>query len=72
VPVDAFLEARRDEREGGRSHQRGADSLDEPSGDQGRLVACKSAGKRAGGEQEHTGDEDASSAQEVGCPSAEE
>ena len=72
VPVDALLEQGGDERERRRCHQRGAEALREPGGDQRRLVSGESAGKRAAGEEEDAGDEHAPPPEQVGGAAAEQ
>ena len=54
----SFGERDRDQRQGGRRGERGADALDDPRAEQPRLVGGEPAGQRGQREQQDAGDED--------------
>jgi hypothetical protein len=72
VALRALLERRRQDRQRGRKHHRGADALGEAGADQHALALGESADQRRNADQHGPGDEDAAAPEQVGGPAAEQ
>ena len=66
VAVALVREGRHQDRERSRGHQRGADPLGEPRGDEHAVVVGGAGDERGEREQDQPGEEDAAAADEVG------
>jgi hypothetical protein len=72
VSLRAVGERRRDDREGGRGHDRGAGALDHAGRKERRRRPGEPAHERRGREEQDTGHEQAPAPEEVGRPSSEQ
>ena len=72
VAVARVREGGRQDRERGRGHHRGADSLGEPGGDEHAVVVGGAGDERGGREQDQAADQDSATADEVGRATAEQ
>ena len=72
VPLRAFLEGGRHDRQGGGRDDRRADALDSARADQHRDVVGEAADERGDGEDDEPEEEDPLAAEQVGHPAAEQ